>query len=140
MRYEPVRSIPGILNEHGVFINTEDVVLANEKNFSIIIELSEHNGQWRFGMNYQCGGSRTGAMGSSFAPSLRCKPYISRNSCVMAAKSYIREIIKRHMRECDNHENVKKLAVAALFHVPVYEQMSLFGGSYNAPAKSLRRR
>ena len=107
-------------NKHGVLIDGNDIILVENKDYRIIINVAEHRGLWRYGLDYWCGGTKTGAHGEGFAPSIKKhKGYHSEKECLDAAKTKMRQIIKDHIKRCsDAYPAVEKLAREALSFVP----------------------
>ena len=78
-------------NAYGVYEPWETVWLLNDKDCRVGVNIAQCKNLFFYGVEIQCGGSRTGAFGFSWPPSIRSMPYFSRYACLLACKERVRQ-------------------------------------------------
>ena len=87
------------LNEHGVFLGGENVVLAKGVDYLASVELAQHpeTGLWYWGVVVEAGRVSVDSFHTGFAPRLNGRSAANREEALSAATACIESTYRRHV-------------------------------------------
>jgi len=113
-------------NEHGIFENPEKIKVHAGIGFRVQIYIAEHQGLWRYGIDYYCGGLSTGMQVSSYLPSIKRTGYPTRDVCISTAEDALEQLVRKHINESDGwHPYVASMAKRILSSMLARKQLTL---------------
>ncbi|NDY41263.1 hypothetical protein G3N55_00160 [Dissulfurirhabdus thermomarina] len=115
------------MNEWGVLVPDETVVLADGPGFRAEAYLASHDGRWWYGLDCKVGGIEVDSVGFGWWPSPREASYETREAAIRAARLACARRVVRHvvwMRSGGRAGNPSVLRACAAI-VAALEQMPL---------------